>query len=97
MRNVEKFTSLRSIDIRFTSVTDRGLSCLKRVPTLTNLIVSGDELSEGGLKHLEEFPKLRQLSIWNCRISESGFARLRLALPDCCIEVYNDHRQAIIP
>ena len=64
--NLAALTTLESLDLSDSKVTDSGLRKLAPLTRLEELNLSGTGISAAGLRALGGLPRLRALSLWRC-------------------------------
>lgn len=58
-------------------ISDRGLTDLKRLPSLADLLIEGSQVTDAGLAGLQGLPNVRSLALWGGDITDAGVERLR--------------------
>jgi len=74
------------VDLAGTRITDAGLATFDGCETLSLLFLADTAISDAAVDQLQQFTKLERLDVGNTKVSAEGVARLRAALPRCCIE-----------
>src|SRR5262245_42606557 len=77
MRHVGRMTTLDTLYLTGTSVTDDGLRNLAGLGELTDLALDGTGISDAGLAQLEGLTKLRRLNLLGSTITDAGLAHLQ--------------------
>ncbi len=83
LAEITPLTSLVTLNIEYTEITDAGLAHLETLSKLQTLILRGTEITDKGLVHLEQLTTLTTLDVEFAPVSTEGVARLQKALPDC--------------
>ncbi len=74
--HLSKLTSLSSLNLYFTDITDAGLAYLSNT-SLSSLNLSWcNNITNRGLAHLSKLTSLRSLDLYNTRITDAGLAHL---------------------
>ncbi|MHC4630411.1 MAG: redoxin family protein [Planctomycetota bacterium] len=76
-RRLEGLTSLESLQLGATRITDAGLGHLKNLTALQNLCVHRTQVTDAGLAHLKGLTRLQSLCLHNTRISDASLAYLK--------------------
>jgi hypothetical protein len=71
------FTTLRSLYLRGTQVTDDGLANLREFTNLRSLDLSGTKITDSGLTQLRGLTNLQSLDLTGTKITDDGLANLR--------------------
>ena len=69
---IRSFSAVRILHLYDTSITDRGLANLGRLPDLAILDLSRTRVTDAGLQHLRQLPSLEVLSLSNTNITDDG-------------------------
>ena len=77
MIRVKEWTSLRSLDITGSKVTDAGLEHVKGLTNLRFLSLYGTQVTDAGLEHLKSLTKLEALNVSGPQITDAGLAHLK--------------------
>ncbi|MCH2458411.1 MAG: hypothetical protein MK186_10205, partial [Henriciella sp.] len=73
-------SSLFTLNIEYTEITDAGLAHLKTLSKLETLILRGTEITDEGLVHEEQLKTLTTLDVEYAPVSKQGQARHQKAL-----------------
>lgn len=76
-------TSVKSLWLPLTQITDAGLSHITHLKNLETLVLSKTNITDKGLKPLEQLISLRSLQIGGTNVSKEGVAAMKAALPNC--------------
>jgi Leucine-rich repeat (LRR) protein len=68
--------TLESLEVRFSSITDRGLAPLVRLPSLRSLDIVGSPITNDGIAALAECKALESLTICAARFDDGAFAHV---------------------
>ena len=68
-----------------TSVSDRGLKNISKMPYLSYINLVSSKVSDASVDTLASIKTLKEVYLWNSDITERGIKRLRGALPDAKI------------
>lgn len=71
------FPNLRSLDLRNTKITDKGLQNMANVRSLELLSLRYTEVGDGAVPYLSKLPRLRYLDLYGSQITENGVTQLR--------------------
>ena len=74
---LEGLTSLRTLDLRLTSIGDEGVAHLRRLTELRFLNLFRSQLSDAGLASLSGMKDLETLLIGGTKVTDSGLAQLK--------------------
>jgi hypothetical protein len=85
LEQVGMLTTLVTLNLEYTEITDAGLAHLAGLEHLNTLILRGAEITDKGLAHLETLKTLTVLDIEFAPVTEQGVARLQESLPACKI------------
>ncbi len=83
LAEIAAITSLATLNIEYSEITDAGLAHLQTLSRLETLVLRGTEITDEGLAHLEQLTTLTTLDVEFAPVSAEGVARLQKALPDC--------------
>ena len=99
------FTSLKSLSLRNTQITDAGLTKLRHLKHLTSLDLYHTQITDVGLKELVELTNLTSLCLWNTEITDIGVKELnglkglteldlsKTMITEDCFQDINQHTQ----
>lgn len=73
---LEDLTDLSHLDVRYTRISDAGLSHFRRMTQLRKLYLSGTDVSDSGLKTLNHMPELRTLYLSGTKIGDGGIVHV---------------------
>ncbi len=59
------------------NLTDSGLTCVKQMPQLENLVICATKIGDSSMAHLKGRTGLRLLNITRTKVSDAGFAKLK--------------------
>lgn len=76
---------LRSLSLGRTLVSSGAARYLLPLSGMAHLDLTGTNVDDEDVAQLAQFKMLRTLSVRNARLTADGVARLRDALPDCCV------------
>jgi len=76
-RHLAALTSLRSLHLVNTSVTDAGLSLLMPLTSVEELCLNGTPITDAGLLHLKAFRRLRELDLAQTNVTDAGLVYLQ--------------------
>ena len=85
MTHIAQLTSLESLNLTKTSITDAGLEHVEGLTNLKWISLEGTAVTDAGLVHLKGLTGLDKLVLNNTRVTDRGVEDLRQALPDCTI------------
>ena len=71
------FTDVTGVSFITSTVDDAGLECLKGLPRIRSLWLTGAKVSNGGVQHLNGLTDLLELYFDDTAIDDVGFTRLR--------------------
>jgi hypothetical protein len=74
--NVRVLTSLQSLDLSASKVTDAGMAHLSNLASLQVLGLDNTQVSDAGLAHLSALEGLTVLSLYNTQVSDAGLPHL---------------------
>jgi outer membrane lipoprotein-sorting protein len=74
-------STLRTLVLRDTRITDDGMKHVQRLRRLVLLNIAGTEVTDAGLKHLASLPTLTALNVAETQITDAGIAELKRARP----------------
>ncbi len=77
LKNLERLSELKSLDLSMTSVTDSGLLHLIGLNKLSQLNLCGTEVSDAGLANLNGMTTLSQIDLHGTRVTDAGLAHLK--------------------
>ena len=77
VRHVEAFPDLRTLIVRFDSLTDANLRHLHGLTRLETLNLAFNKLTDAGMEHLEKLTSLRVLLLGGNAITDAGLTRLK--------------------
>mgnify|MGYP001820742138 CR=1 FL=1 len=80
-----RFRRIRHLSLCNTRVTSDGIDAISNLTSLDTLIISNTLVDDRAVPSLAKLNGLTGLNVHGTRISEAGIARLRSALPNCCI------------
>lgn len=75
---ITKIPHVKSLDLRWTKVTDAGMKHVSQLHDLRVLILDGTAVSDASAKFIAKLINLEQLHAENCRLTEAGLMQLRL-------------------
>jgi WD40 repeat protein/predicted Ser/Thr protein kinase len=78
-------TTVRTVNLGRTAITDRGLASLARFQNLRDLILANTSVSDEGVPHLAKLSSLKTINLSGTKVTEEGRNRLAAALPECKI------------
>jgi hypothetical protein len=79
--HIGKLTSLRSLDLSNTRITDAGMIHLKGLNNLEGLSLDGNQISDAGSAQLKCLTKLKLLSLAGTNVTNAGVNELKKAIP----------------
>jgi Leucine Rich repeat len=77
LATLDGMTSIRSMMLQHSAVTDIGIAGLASLPNLETLYLNGTHVSNSGLGRLEGAPRLRQLALDGIGVTSDGLTGLR--------------------
>ena len=86
-------SKLRFLRLDGTEITDAGLVHLKNLKSLKWLFLRGTSITDEGVPHLSEMKSLERLIVEGTKLSESGIRKVKLAIPECLIDVVDAKEQ----
>jgi len=86
LKRVAEQKEVRTILLRGTRISDKGLATLKSLEHLTQLDLSETEIDDAGLEQLRDFQSLKQLNVQKTKVTPAGIAQLKAALPELEVE-----------
>jgi 4-amino-4-deoxy-L-arabinose transferase-like glycosyltransferase len=92
LNRIATISTLGSLDLSRTNITDEGLRHLAGMKNLSCLDVSNTAITNRGLRHLESMGHLHFLQAHETRVTEDGVARLKRSVPDLAV-YYSDTRE----
>ncbi len=81
---------LRQLELRFTKITDAGLTHLEGMTHLEKLNLENTNVTDVGLDHLKGLTSLRVIQIYGTRVTDGGVKKLQQSLPNC--KIYQEDR-----
>ena len=75
--HLKGLSSLQTLDLRGTKITDAGLVHLKGLTKLQTLYLSQTQITDAGLVHLKGLTHLKELSLEGTRVTGSGLVHLK--------------------
>ena len=75
--SLASWTKLRSLDLSYSPLTDKGLEGLAGLKELRRLMLRDTMVTDEGLKHLSGLVNLQELDLSGTRITEKGIESLR--------------------
>ena len=82
---VANLSSLASLYLSSTSITDEALKHVARLPNLTILSLEHTRVDDAGLAALRQCKNLETLRLTGSKVTQTGVALLRESLPNCDI------------
>jgi hypothetical protein len=73
---LKDLSGIRTLNLRYSQVTDAGLEYLKGLPQLKLLLLSGTQVTDAGLEHLKGLTQLQRLEL-NANITDTGLEHLK--------------------
>ena len=73
---LKHFTNLRSLDLRYSAVTDKGMESLKSLTKLERLILRDNNISDKGISHISGLTNLRELDLYGLPLTDDGIKHL---------------------
>ena len=86
---IAKLTTTREVYWCWAKLTDDQLRMMNGLTRLERLHLEATQVSDQSVDVLSRFTNLKSLDLWRTRFSAAGIAKLRRALPNCCIEFYS--------
>lgn len=83
--HLQRMTSLQSLNLGYTKVSDTGPERLKGLTRLQRLNLEGTKVADAGLVHLKGLTRLKTLSLARTQVTDAGVKELKAALPNCRI------------
>jgi hypothetical protein len=77
VEEIKTLSSLESLWIYGSGVSDAGLECLAKLPQLRTLSLSSPLVTDAGLKHLRELKQLESLTLQHIGVDDAGLVHLR--------------------
>lgn len=76
-KTVLQWTSLRKLDLSYTSISDEGLYALKSLNQLENLNLSGTAIQGDGLTYIQGFSSLNEINLNESHVTNEGLRSLQ--------------------
>lgn len=93
LEKLSSLTLLYSEGFAGPKITNAGLKSISEMAHLRTLNLVGAKIDDAGVDDLKQLRNLTKLSVVNSRISGEGLKRLRMALPDCRLDLDHQSRQ----
>jgi len=78
VHHLRKLTSLQTLNLFRTNLSDRGLKDLRDLRDLRVLLIGGTRVSDVGLVHLRRFDRLQKLSLFQTQVTDAGIPNLKV-------------------
>ncbi|MEE2989604.1 MAG: hypothetical protein VX715_03260 [Planctomycetota bacterium] len=85
LEQIGMLTSLVTLNLEYTEITDAGLAHLAGLGSIKKLILRGTEITDAGLAMLETLITLTELDVEFAAVTDEGVNRLQNVLPKCTI------------
>lgn len=76
LASLPTLTSLKSLSLTFTQISDDGMAIVGRMPQLEGFFISSPRITNASMDHLTKLPKLRSLELSVCGMDREGVRRL---------------------
>ena len=73
---LKHFVNLRSLDLRYSAVNDKGMESLKSLPKLERLILRDNNISDKGIANIAGLANLRELDLYGLPLTDNGVQQL---------------------
>jgi len=77
LKQLAGLVKLRSLDLRFSKITDAGLAYLKGMSQLEELVLIGSTITDVGLLHLKDMTGLQNLILVGTNITDKGLEHIK--------------------
>ncbi len=73
---LKHFVNLRSLDLRYSAVNDKGMESLKFLTKLERLILRDNNISDKGIANIAGLTNLRELDLYGLPLTDNGVQQL---------------------
>lgn len=78
VHHLRRLTSLQTLNLFRTNLSDIGLADLKDLRQLRVLLIGGTRVTDVGLVHLRRFNRLKKLSLFQTQVTDAGISNLKV-------------------
>ncbi len=82
---VRGISSLRTVDLDYTNISDVGIEHVCCLQNLEYLDINGTDVSDASIPNLTRLTELKELSVRGTKITDAGIAELKMALPQLTV------------
>jgi internalin A len=76
--NLRHLTSLQTVNLFRTQLSDQGLSYIKNLKRLQTLLIGGTKVTDAGLVNLKSLKELKKLSLFQTQVTDAAIPHLKV-------------------